>query len=490
MLNLIYFKRFVWLCLFLGFTQAQTAVPNNTPINFPDVPAGTSVAEAIVKAINSGIIVGRPDGTFDGEGNVNRYDIAEIVFRLMALQENNVNAIYNDLRLFDEQLGSLLNNIQGLDTKINSLQSGSPGQTSISEIESLRQQVNSLSEKLAEVNASINNADLQGPAGPIGPVGPRGPIGSAGPRGDAGPAGSSGPRGPRGPVGPKGPQGPVGGQGQRGPKGPKGARGPVGPQGPQGTCLLSPNESDTLSENQPSENQSSKNQPTLVEEVVTSEIIIEEVILGLEEGPENKKDSNNTGVFIVNQKNSSVDALEKAPSDTIALPVKNELEPINTAPPERGNLYFGLAGIAEISPLGRFPLRFTIGMDNLFAQNLGARLNIDYARQVPLTEATTLALSGHVIYDLLNLQGFSGYFGVGLGYQLVLNNYCQKSICQANEGLFAGGLLGVEYNISSTLALFAEFTGDYYFNQPPVGFANYSYNKFYPTFGIGVKLHP
>ena len=465
---------FLFSLILLSSVQAQTAVLSGVSVHFPDVPAGTYLEEAIGAAVSAGIIVGRPNGTFDGEGNVNRYDAAEIVARLLTLQKENVDAIYNDLTILDNQLGELFSNLQGLDNKVSNLQTLATDKVSAAELETLRQQVIALSNQLTTVYASIEQSELRGPPGPIGPVGPAGPRGPTGP---AGPAGSDGTLGPRGPVGPKGPPGPVGGQGPRGPKGPAGPRGPVGPQGPAGSA----SETSDLGDDD--------NERTSVIAEGSSTLIIEEVTPNASKSSESESTAlieEDSGVFIVGQERASNEAGTPPP----ALPATGELELIRAIPPKRNDLYFGLGGLAELSPIGRFPVRFNVGKDNLLYKNLGARLSLDYGRQVPLTEANTLAVAGHLVYSPLTSGKFSGYVGAGLGYQLILENHCQGTNCQANEGLFASGILGVEYNIYQNLGLFAEFTGDFYFTDPPVGFDTYGYNRFYPTLGFGVILRP
>ncbi len=452
-------KWFLFSLILLSNVQAQTAVLSSVSASFPDVPAGSYLEEAIGAAVSAGIIVGRPNGTFDGESNVNRYDAAEIVARLLTLQKDNVNAIYNDITILDNQLGELFSNLQGLDTKVSNLQTLAADKVSASELEALQQQVIALSNQLTTVYASIEQSELRGPPGPRGPAGPPGLDGASG---------------PRGPAGPKGPSGPVGGQGPRGPRGPAGPRGPVGPQGPAGPD---------------SETSVDDSERVFVTEEGSSTLIIEEIAPSTSESSENESTfliEEGSGVFIVSQEKSRNEAETSIP----ALPATGELEPIRAIPAKRNDLYFGLGGLAELSPVGRFPLHFNVGKDNLLYKNLGARLSLDYGRQVPLTEAGTVALAGHLIYNPLSSGKFSGYVGAGLGYQLILENHCQGINCQANEGLFASGLLGIEYNVYQNLGFFAELTGDFYFTDPPIGFDKYGYNRFYPTLGFGVTLRP
>ncbi|MEZ4632983.1 MAG: hypothetical protein R2880_20105 [Deinococcales bacterium] len=157
---------------------------------------------------------------------------------------------------------------------------------------------------------------------------------------------------------------------------------------------------------------------------------------------------------------------------------------------KRNPLYFGVGLAPELSPTGRLnPVRFNVGGDNIFL-GLGGRVNIDYNRQVPFSNASTLAIAARATYQM-DLGWLYPYVGLGGGYQLVLRNLCNSSNqCQANSGPFVGALLGVEIPLFHPVSLFAEVTADYYFNQPPSGFGGYSYNRLYPTFGFGVNFRP
>ena len=81
-------RHFLKLGLLLVFSytfsvHAQLNEIEGPPINYPDVPIGFYAAEAISIAVNAGIIIGREDGTFDGDAALNRYEAAIIAARLM-----------------------------------------------------------------------------------------------------------------------------------------------------------------------------------------------------------------------------------------------------------------------------------------------------------------------------------------------------------------------------------------------------------------------
>jgi hypothetical protein len=173
------------------------------------------------------------------------------------------------------------------------------------------------------------------------------------------------------------------------------------------------------------------------------------------------------------------------PSGEVALPpvqpgavTPAEVRPVVVSP--AGKMYVGLAGFSELND--RAGIRATFGMDDLFGP-VGLRLGVDYGRQSPIFDQTVLAFAGHVTYRF-NVDPISAYVGAGGGYQLNVSNWGQ-----ANDGFFAGGLLGVEYGITSNLGVFVEATGDWYFNDNGVPAANgdYNYGQFYPTVGLGVN---
>ena len=104
---------------------------------------------------------------------------------------------------------------------------------SISEVNQLRDRVNSLKSRADGFELDINNLRGSGTGGP-GTPGPKGETGERGPKGEDGQPGPQGEQGIQGPPGPPGPKGDKGETGERGPKGEDGQQGPVGPAGPAG----------------------------------------------------------------------------------------------------------------------------------------------------------------------------------------------------------------------------------------------------------------
>ena len=126
--------------------------------------------------------------------------------------------------------------------------------------------------------------------------------------------------------------------------------------------------------------------------------------------------------------------------------------------------------------------RLAIGYDDLIGP-VGLRVTGDYGRQSPI-DSGTVAVSGHLTYTL-NFGNLGAYIGAGAGYQL--NDVIGDPAPESNEGLFAGGLLGVEYALLGNIGLFIEGGADYYFDEVENNTnPDYDYDQIYPYVGGGV----
>ena len=176
--------------------------------------------------------------------------------------------------------------------------------------------------------------------------------------------------------------------------------------------------------------------------------------------------------------------------EPVPVPVEPVEVPVPVAEPVvpvRGPLYVGLAGFGEIDTFTalsdlRFGARLKVGFDDIL-WGIGARATIDYGRQSPMLEAGSLSGAAHLTYGLELGGGLNAYVGAGGGYTFNLANWPQ-----VNQGPFAGGLLGLEFNFTRNLGLFLEATVDYYFNAAPV--AAPPYTQLYPTIALGVSFRP
>ena len=80
----------------LGVTTAFAANP------FSDVTPDSWAYQAVSQLANAGVINGYPDGTFKGQNNITRYEMAQMVAKAMANQDRanaEQQAMIN--RLFD-----------------------------------------------------------------------------------------------------------------------------------------------------------------------------------------------------------------------------------------------------------------------------------------------------------------------------------------------------------------------------------------------------
>lgn len=227
-----------------------------------------------------------------------------------------------------------------------------------------------------------------------------------------------------GPEGPPGPPGPEGPVGPPGPEGPQGPAGPAGPPGPEGP-------------------------PGPV-------------------GPEGPPGEV-----------AEVPAPEVEPEVDVEPELEEDLD-VDVAEPraERSPFYVGLAGVSELNDRA-FP-RLVVGYDRILGP-FGVRGTFDYGRQSPI-DAASFAAAGHLTYRL-GTDRLSGYAGAGAGYQVDMGDSGQ-----AAEGVFASGLLGVEYGLFGGTGVFLEGMADYYFDAPPAGVAEYDYEQFYPTVAFGVNF--
>jgi hypothetical protein len=176
------------------------------------------------------------------------------------------------------------------------------------------------------------------------------------------------------------------------------------------------------------------------------------------------------------------------------------VEPIVIPPPEpvrrdagERNFYVGLGASIEYFNVEnandetyRFPLRLTLGVDDLFA-GFGLRAMADYGRQSPFEDGT-LTVAGHLKYRLGSPK-LNAYVGAGGGYMFDIAEV-GDDLGQTMESGFVGGLIGFELGLTSGIGFFAEATGDYYFDvvEGRPDDSPYLYDQFYPLVTAGFNL--
>ena len=100
----------------LGVTSAFAANP------FSDVTPQDWAYQAVAQLASQGIVNGYPDGTFQGENNITRYEIAQMVAKAMTRQgqvDAEQNAIINRLaNEFSAELNNLGVRVSTLENKV------------------------------------------------------------------------------------------------------------------------------------------------------------------------------------------------------------------------------------------------------------------------------------------------------------------------------------------------------------------------------------
>ena len=67
---------------------AATAFNVSAANPFADVDTSSWAYQAVSQLSDQGVVDGYPDGTFKGDKNVSRYELAQIIARLMAKEES------------------------------------------------------------------------------------------------------------------------------------------------------------------------------------------------------------------------------------------------------------------------------------------------------------------------------------------------------------------------------------------------------------------
>lgn len=159
---------------------------------FHDVPSGHWAKNAVERSTRLGLMVGFPDNSFQGELEIDRFEMSLILSRLVDLVNQ---AFLNERSAADnganaEQLAALEETIAELEAALDEWE-----QFVATRFSAYETRLNSLSFQVENLVAALESGMLVDPAGPEGPAGPAGPQGAQGPQGERGP---SGPRGPRG----------------------------------------------------------------------------------------------------------------------------------------------------------------------------------------------------------------------------------------------------------------------------------------------------
>lgn len=418
----------------LGFATAQEA--DNAPGSsvLADVPAGHWGAEAVDRAVDQGLVIGFPDGTFRGNDLVTRYQIAILLYRFQELYtqwltdldvdldarlaqlEANLTATSDQALVNAErvkqaeqltidafqrmqaQLTALDEAMSRTTTDFHSLQRGVNNGWSAFEgrIVTIETGLASLRQDLDRLLTALESGELQGHPGPQGP---------AGPRGEPGPQGTTGPQGPTGPAGPPGPR---------------------GPRGDTAPGLMPPLDIDVR-----------VGKPKATDEPTY-----------LAPDGEPMHDEDLTAPLTITRKGGA----------------------------DGSGFYFGVGGAYELTgpTADRFFGRAVIGADHLLGP-IGLRADVDAGRQGGIgAGALGFTLRAPVT---MTTPDANLYVAPGAGYQLPVFNDLAVS------GFYAGGVIGIDLPLTKHLAAFAEAGIDYYFGQQGSG-----YEPLYGSAVVGLKI--
>ena len=210
--------------------QVPIGAVQPAPGRYADAPPpGFWATEALRIATEAGIIVGRPDGTFDGFDNLTRYEAAVIIARLLAYIDGQDSMLRSDLGILQNAVNELASAYRDLGIEVSTLRDIIDSKADRSEldakadqadIDALEMRIDSLIGEIDRLRGIVNNISTEDGVttieGAQGPPGPSGPPGLPGPPGPEGVAGVEGPPGPSGPPGSPGPAGPQGEQGEQG----------------------------------------------------------------------------------------------------------------------------------------------------------------------------------------------------------------------------------------------------------------------------------
>ena len=176
----------------------QLSEIDGPPIRYPDVPIGSYAEEAISMAVSAGILIGRPNGNFDGEAFLNRYEAAVVAARLIELYRKDLENLYQDTKLLDNALGEMLVAYNQLQSDVQVLKETQTREeelilkleTVVSEMSSFSQRLEAIENNFQTLEAIVidlaNQPPIEGSPGLPGPQGPPGPPGLPGPPGPPG----------------------------------------------------------------------------------------------------------------------------------------------------------------------------------------------------------------------------------------------------------------------------------------------------------------
>ena len=118
-------KKYVCGALLSSVLLTSSALASAAANPFSDVPADHWAYDAVAQLADDGVIEGYGDGTYRGQNEITRYEMAQMVAKAMA-KEDQVNAQQKAMidRLaaeFSEELGNLGVRVENLEQKADNV---------------------------------------------------------------------------------------------------------------------------------------------------------------------------------------------------------------------------------------------------------------------------------------------------------------------------------------------------------------------------------
>lgn len=149
---------------------------------YKDVPNHHWAAPAVNELSDRGVLLGNPDGTFDGQHQLTRFEMAVILHRLVRVQDERGSAASQGAAPLVDVVEALerLDRLEKNDSELYDLLKEIVTTQTI-EVGAMFARIQALEERLATLEGQVESGALQGPPGPPGPQGPAGPPGPAAP---------------------------------------------------------------------------------------------------------------------------------------------------------------------------------------------------------------------------------------------------------------------------------------------------------------------
>lgn len=223
--------------LMVGALMASVIPTFAQATTYTDIPEAHWAVPAVTTVSNAGLFIGYPDGTFGGDRPMTRYEVAQMMARLMLKMNMSPSATQD--QIVAGLVKEIMNN-PALAAKLTG-PAGVAGERGMTGAQGPQGVAGVGVQGEHGVMGSMGLPGIQGLPGTKGDTGMQGPLGDKGDTGATGPEGKRGPQGDKGDPGNVGPagtgngngNGTVGATGAKGDRGDTGATGAAGPAGAQ-----------------------------------------------------------------------------------------------------------------------------------------------------------------------------------------------------------------------------------------------------------------